>query len=278
MSETLHEEELLTTGEIAKACGVTVRTVQYYDERGLLRPTERTDGGRRLYDENARKRLETICLLKSWGLPLKAIRGVLSEESGPDALRCLLEEQEKALGFQLAADQSTLAAVRAELAKLEADGRAAGARKTDDAALETAAEAREPDPSNPLSTETDSGVELEMTRFFADKGTRLYRTQRKMIIEGIVVDIVEWGCIVGGFITGNWWPLIAAIPLTAVIITESVSMYHRDARYVCPHCGATFQPGMREFFFANHTPKTRKLVCTACGTKGWCAEVAAPVE
>lgn len=44
------EEKLFTTGEIAEKCGVSVRTVQYYDEKGLVRPTERTEGGRRLYD------------------------------------------------------------------------------------------------------------------------------------------------------------------------------------------------------------------------------------
>lgn len=38
-----------TTGEIAKLCGVSVRTVQYYDTRNILTPSELTEGGRRLY-------------------------------------------------------------------------------------------------------------------------------------------------------------------------------------------------------------------------------------
>lgn len=41
-----------TTGEIAKLCGVSVRTVQYYDTRGILTPSELTEGGRRLYSED----------------------------------------------------------------------------------------------------------------------------------------------------------------------------------------------------------------------------------
>lgn len=40
-----------TTGEIAKLCEVTVRTVQYYDQRGLLIPSELSEGGRRLYSD-----------------------------------------------------------------------------------------------------------------------------------------------------------------------------------------------------------------------------------
>ena len=45
-----------TTGEVARRCGVTVRTVQYYDEKGLLPPAFTTEGGRRVYtDEDAAK-------------------------------------------------------------------------------------------------------------------------------------------------------------------------------------------------------------------------------
>lgn len=40
-----------TTGEIAKLCGVSVWTVQYYDSRNILVPSELSEGGRRLYSE-----------------------------------------------------------------------------------------------------------------------------------------------------------------------------------------------------------------------------------
>ena len=53
-----------TTGEIAKLCGVSVRTVQYYDERGILIPSELSEGGRRLYSEDDYKKLKIICYLK----------------------------------------------------------------------------------------------------------------------------------------------------------------------------------------------------------------------
>lgn len=50
-----------TTGELAKLCDVSVRTVQYYDTRGILVPSELTEGGRRLYSEDDLKRMKTIC-------------------------------------------------------------------------------------------------------------------------------------------------------------------------------------------------------------------------
>ena len=38
-----------TTGDLAKLAGVSVRTVQYYDKRGILSPSDLTEGGRRIY-------------------------------------------------------------------------------------------------------------------------------------------------------------------------------------------------------------------------------------
>ena len=49
-----------TTGEIAKLCGVTIRTVQYYDSRGILVPSELSEGGRRLYSENDLKKMKIM--------------------------------------------------------------------------------------------------------------------------------------------------------------------------------------------------------------------------
>ena len=55
-----------TTGEMAKLCGVTVRTVQYYDTRGILIPSELSEGGRRLYSEDDLKRMRSSVFCGSW--------------------------------------------------------------------------------------------------------------------------------------------------------------------------------------------------------------------
>ena len=69
-----------TTGELAKLCGVTVRTVQYYDTRGILIPSELSEGGRRLYTDDDLRRLRIICFLRDMGLPIDAIAQLLAEE------------------------------------------------------------------------------------------------------------------------------------------------------------------------------------------------------
>ena len=55
-----------STGELAKAAEVSVRTVQYYDQRGILTPSEVTEGGRRIYHESDLERLQVICFLRDW--------------------------------------------------------------------------------------------------------------------------------------------------------------------------------------------------------------------
>ena len=68
-----------TTGEIAKLCAVTVRTVQYYDKRGILTPSALSEGGRRLYSDGDLSRMKVICFLRELGLPLDAIGQLLAE-------------------------------------------------------------------------------------------------------------------------------------------------------------------------------------------------------
>jgi hypothetical protein len=57
-------------GELARATGLTVRTLPYYDEIGLLAPSEQSTGGYRLYSGADVERLHRICLLRRIGLPL----------------------------------------------------------------------------------------------------------------------------------------------------------------------------------------------------------------
>ncbi len=62
-----------TTGEIAKLCEVSVRTVQYYDTRGILIPSELSEGGRRIYSEEDLKKLKAICFLRELDVPINSI-------------------------------------------------------------------------------------------------------------------------------------------------------------------------------------------------------------
>ncbi|MCY1713693.1 MerR family transcriptional regulator [Caproiciproducens galactitolivorans] len=67
--------------EVAKLTGVTVRTLHYYDEIGLLKPTETTESGYRIYDESALVKLQQILFFRELGFPLDEIRKILSSRS-----------------------------------------------------------------------------------------------------------------------------------------------------------------------------------------------------
>ncbi len=97
-----------TTGEIAKLCGVSVRTVQYYDDRGILIPSELSEGGRRLYTEDDLKRMHIICFLREAGLPINSISALFAEEKPESIISILLEQQEQVLREELLERQAKL--------------------------------------------------------------------------------------------------------------------------------------------------------------------------
>src|SRR6478672_9395442 len=68
-------------GEVARRTGLSVRTLRYYEEIGLLPPTERRAGGHRVYDRSDLERLYRIGLLRQIGTPLAEIARALD---GPD--------------------------------------------------------------------------------------------------------------------------------------------------------------------------------------------------
>ena len=79
----------LTVGELAKLTGVTVRTLHHYDELGLVRPSQRSDAGYRLYAQADVLRLQQVLLLRELGLPLGEIASVIDDPDyrRADALR-----------------------------------------------------------------------------------------------------------------------------------------------------------------------------------------------
>ena len=66
-----------TVKEISDLTGISVRTLHYYDEIGLLKPTEKSDAGYRLYDDRALEILQQILFFREFDIPLKEIKAVL---------------------------------------------------------------------------------------------------------------------------------------------------------------------------------------------------------
>jgi DNA-binding transcriptional MerR regulator len=91
---------LLTVGELAKRCGLTVRALHHFHQIGLLAPSVRSEAGYRLYDRDDVARLHAIQALRSLGVPLKQIGGLLAGD-GSD-LPAIVARQTRALDRQIA--------------------------------------------------------------------------------------------------------------------------------------------------------------------------------
>jgi DNA-binding transcriptional MerR regulator len=79
---------LWKVGDLARRTGISVRTLHYYDQIGLLPPSHHTESGHRLYTADDVARLQQILSLRQFGLPLEEIRDCLSR-AGFDARRVI---------------------------------------------------------------------------------------------------------------------------------------------------------------------------------------------
>ncbi|MBQ8928790.1 MAG: MerR family transcriptional regulator [Oscillospiraceae bacterium] len=234
--------ELYTTGEMAKLCGVTVRTVQYYDTRGILSPSALSEGGRRLYDDDDLRRMKIICFLREIGLSIDTIGQLLREEDPGSVISIFLDQQEQSLRDELSKGHERLEKL-SELRK--------GLRSMDHFTVESIG---------------------DVANLMENKN-KLRKLHRTMLLTGIPVNLLQWGSILLWIFKGIWW-LFVVWAVIAVILGVWVSKYYfQNVAYICPQCHRTFKPTFREAFFARHTPKTRKLTCTQCGHHGFCVEV-----
>src|SRR5215469_16606906 len=107
-------------GALARATGLTVRTLHHYDEIGLLQPSARLGGGHRLYDAADVARLYRIIRLRQLGFPLSQVAEVLAEpewQLAPAIDRHLAEARLRAAAASRLCMR--LAATAAELARQE---------------------------------------------------------------------------------------------------------------------------------------------------------------
>ena len=242
MSQTNENSNLYTTGEIAKLCGVSVRTVQYYDDRGILTPSALSEGGRRLYSEDDVKRMHIICFLREVGLPINSIAALLSEEKPESIISLLLEEQEKTLREELSERQAKLELLEGIKREL---------KEIDDFSVESIGD----------------------IAYVMKQKNKLSKMRWTMVLTGIPATALQWISIILWITKGQWW-LFAVWACVAIPWGIAVSVYYyRHAAYICPECHEVFKPPFKEMFWAYHTPKMRRVTCPKCGHKGLCVEV-----
>lgn len=68
---------MMTVKELSNLTGISVRALHYYDEIGLLSPTQKSEAGYRLYDDRALEHLQQILFFREFDIPLKEIKAVM---------------------------------------------------------------------------------------------------------------------------------------------------------------------------------------------------------
>ena len=87
-----------TVKEVSEITGVSIRTLRYYDEIGLLKPTQLTDAGYRLYDNEAIGRLQQIVFYRELEIPLVDIKDIM-ENPAYDRTCALAAQRSRPGGF-----------------------------------------------------------------------------------------------------------------------------------------------------------------------------------
>jgi DNA-binding transcriptional MerR regulator len=105
-----------TVGELSRLTGLTVRALHHYDEIGLVRPSQRSAAGYRLYDEADALRLQQVMVFRELGVPLDQIGAAIDAAADRAAL---LRRHRAELADKRARLDRMLAAVDAALGVLE---------------------------------------------------------------------------------------------------------------------------------------------------------------
>lgn len=234
-----------TTGEIAKLCGVSVRTVQYYDKRGILVPSEISEGGRRIYSEDNLQKLKIICFLRELDISINSISEILLEENPQNIIELLLSQQEQVLISEINERQEQLKTLKKLLRSLKSD--------------------------KDFSVKSIGDIAYQMKN-----ENKLKKARCTVIIVGMIMSIIEIATIALWIAKGIWQPFVILMLCVVIPLCLWATLYYfKLVAYICPQCHKVFKPSRKDMFFAPHTPKTRKLHCSCCGYKGYCLEVSA---
>ena len=231
-----------TTGEVARLCDVSVRTVQYYDSRGILIPSELSEGGRRLYSEEDVRKMRIICFLRQAGLSIGSIGQLMEEKDPGSVIEILLSQQEEQLRGEVAEREQQLEMLSGIRREMKSIGT--------------------------FSVESIGDIAYMMTN-----RKKLSKLHAFLLGVGLAMEATEIVWLILSIKTGNWWIFAAGMLVVNVPLGIWMSAaYLKRTAYICPQCHEVFVPKFKESFWAYHTPRTRKLTCPQCGHKGMCVE------
>lgn len=234
-------KQTFTSGEMAKLCNVSVRTVQYYDKEDILKPSELSEGGRRIYTEEDLKKLRCICLYKSLGFSLSDIRRVISSQNTFSLLSETILNQQARIEEEIQLLQQTKQRLTAVLEQIEETG----------------------------NVKVESIEEMDSMLIKKNK-------HRKTDIMTYVFLSCYVLLLCSGFPLAVSYGGVAPTLMffAAMILLLGLIYYHSQVNaYVCPKCHVKFSIGfLKDMLSLNGGKKGKYLKCPNCKYKGWVRE------
>lgn len=233
--------ELYTSGELAKLCNVSIRTVQYYDSRNILNPSEFSSGGRRLYTNKDLKRMKQICLLKDIGFSLANINNIFTSNNSNDVVLALLEHQYEITKLELNLYKERLDLIK-ELKKELFD------------------------------KEDDCLEHFEDVAYYVKNKKKMKMLNISLLLFGLPISLCGCTSLFLWIFKGLWWLFLIWIVIDVIYGIVISKYYFSKTIYICPICHNHFKPSLIKLIFARHNLRFRKLTCTCCGYDGYCLE------
>lgn len=230
-----------TTGRVAELCGVTKRTVQYYDKENIVKPSKISEGGRRLYTDEDLKKFKLVCLYRNLELPLKEIKNILNSDDQYKMLINILAEHQSSIDAQI----KNLTELKERLSALLEEIK--------------------------VNKTMSIANEKELEQLIIRKKYHEKIDKMTYLLLGFYVVILFLSCIVGSLLGGIAMYLI--IGMNILLLNALIFFHSAQNAYVCPTCNKKFTISfLRDMFTLNNGKKGKYLECPYCHQKNWLAE------
>lgn len=230
-----------TTGRVAELCGVTKRTVQYYDKENIVKPSKISEGGRRLYTDEDLKKFKLVCLYRNLELPLKEIKNILNSDDQYKMLINILAEHQSSIDAQI----KNLIELKERLSALLEEIK--------------------------VNKTMSIANEKELEQLIIRKKYHEKIDKMTYLLLGFYVVILFLSCIVGSLLGGIAMYLI--IGMNILLLNALIFFHSAQNAYVCSTCNKKFAISFfRDMFTLNNGKKGKYLECPYCHQKNWLAE------